>query len=1397
MLFGIFAISISRGQVVETQVETNSDSLFKVYRDEIRPLIIRYCVECHSAENPEAEIDLVSIIAESEIRTRSEVWQQVNEVLSFEQMPPAESPQPSDAERERLGKWVRNWLTNEARSLAGDPGPVILRRLSNAEYNYTIQELTEVDKFDPAAEFPVDGAAGEGFTNTGSAQGMSPALVTKYLDAAKDIAGHAVLLPDGIRFSRFDSRRDQSDELLAKIQAFYRRYTDEGGGTAVDLQGIRLETNQGGLLPIEKYLRATLEFRDDLHNGLTTIRQVAATRGLSAAYLDRLWQALNDQSAESESLLLMELQASWRVATIKDVLVMTDTIRRMQQALWRFNSVGQIGRAGGPTAWMEPVSPIVSSIALRLPLSAEEGKDTVFHLSPTQIDGGDRPDMIELQRPRLEFSDHRPPIMLKSLELLVPKVEATLASETQRTAEYLDAIKSIRETDESVEVVARTKNLDPQLLVAWADYLALGPKSREVSGHLTEPLAHVNGNEAISGWGSPETPSLLTNRSEEPVVFSTLTLPPRSVFVHPSPTMESVVVWKSLFDGQIKVNGLVADADGTCGNGIQWTIQLQNERELAVIEQGTVENADRQEIALANGIDVRVGDLISLVVSARDQSHVCDTTKVDMTVSEIGGDQRIWNLANDIVDQVQDGNPLGDSYGNMKTWHFCARAVANQSMPVIPADSMLNVWRNAVIDSRPPDELGQLAVSVQQLLTASTDERFQPSDRELRRQLLFWDGPLRWLAGIESGTPPSESASGTELRLFDTTMVGPKFDGENLLFPATQSVEIRLPWQLADGADFVTDGFLLSEKSQEGHTVGNGIQLNALNSKPKSPVIDWAAPFICSDGPAREQLERAMQEIRDLFPAALCYTRIVPVDEVVTLTLYHRDDAQLKRLMLTAEEIAELDRLWDQLYFVSQEPISLTTVFEQISEFATQDRPDLVEAFAPMRKPIFDRADEFRARLRQVEPVHLHAAQEFAAQAWRRPLSDDEVQGLAKLYQELRDSELPHDKAIRLILARVLVSPALLFKLEETGSGIKPEPISDFELASRLSYFLWSSPPDKELRAIAESGMLAELKREDASPNSTTSSNPEHAVLLEQTRRLLVDPRTRRLAIQFACQWLHVRDFDKNNDKNENVFPEFPTLRNDMYEETVLFFADLFRNDGSILDFVDADHTFVNETLARHYGIENVTGSEWQRVNGMQDRGRGGVLGMATILASQSGASRTSPILRGNWVSETLLGERLPRPPPNVPQLPETLPDGLTARQLIELHSSQAGCAKCHSRMDPYGFALEQFDAIGRLRPEESDTKTRLADGTPIEGIAGVIDYLSTARRDDVIRNFCRKLLGYSLGREVLLSDEPLLDEMQLRLRQNEYRFSIAVETIVTSPQFLRIRGRSFDPPAD
>lgn len=1328
----------------------------RAYEEQVQPLLQRYCHDCHAQDVTEGDLDLSAFRSITDVRKDVKVWLKVREMIDSRQMPPKDADQPSDAERAQLANWVRDFLTAEAAAHAGDPGPVLLRRLSNAEYTYTIRDLAGVESLDPAREFPVDGAAGEGFTNVGSGQGMSPALVQKYLDAAKAVAEHAMLVPDGIRFSAYTSQRDQTDELMARIQAFYRRYTADGGGSPVNLQGIQFDTNQGGLLPLEKYLAATLAEREAIAGGTKTVTEVARERKLSPRYLETLWRTLTREPGEPALPLMDHIREQWRAASSGEAGRLAAEIEAWQKLLWKFNSVGQMGRADGPKSWLEPVTPITTAQEVRLKLpDALPGSDIVVYLAAADFGDGNQQDIVVWQNARIEFpagENARQPILLRDLREAARNTSGTIASDASRAQQYLAALVQLQSSQQSTDDVARAMGLPADVIAAWAARVGLGQRrTREITGHFTEKLTNDQHPE-INGWGSHQTPSLLTNRADRPITISTLTVPAHGVAVHPSPTREALVAWRSPLAAEIRIAGKVADADDKCGNGAAWRCELLSETGNSVLAAGTIDNGGGDSIQLDQAIPIKSGDVVTLAINAREGSHVCDTTHVALTLTEIGGGNRVWDLASDVVDRVLESNPLPDSHGHQKIWHFCSapNADTNSSAetggPLVASDSSLGQWRAAVLASKPAAEVAEWAMAVQNALTAEDASRLSEPDQVLRQRLLTGVDPK--LFGVDP--------SGSDLPVADLCRAAPHI------------FDVRLPADLVAGGHFVATGVLHGRLGLEG-----SVQLQVSTASPAvPPVIPGAPVLVSSVGDGWPRMEAAMQEFRQLFPPALCYSRIVPVDEVVTLKLFYREDDHLRRLMLNEEETVEIDRLWDELFYVSQEPLKLAVALEQIFEFATQDNPAGVKAFAAMRQPINERAEAFRQRLIETEPIHVKAVLEFANRAWRRPLTDAEQVGLRDLYQRWRASEIEHELAIQLMLARVLTAPAFLYKLEEPAPGVAAEPVTAVELATRLSYFLWSSLPDDELRQVAESGQLT-----------------DDTVLLAQTERMLRDARIRRLAIQFACQWLHLRDFDQNDDKNESLFPEFAALRGDMYEETVQFFEDMFRRDGSVLDMLDADHAFLNESLAKHYGIGGVQGAQWQRVSGMRSQGRGGVLGMGSFLASQSGASRTSPILRGNWVFETLLGERLPRPPANVPQLPESVPDGLTARQLIERHSSDAACAKCHARIDPYGFALEQYDAIGRLQPVAMDTKTTLFDGQQIEGLDGLRDYLAQHRRHDFVRHFCRKLLGFALGRETQLSDSLLLAEMQQKLEANDFRFSAALNAIVTSPQFRDIRG--------
>ena len=366
------------------------------------------------------KLDLERFATLGDVRRDTKAWLKVVEMLDNGEMPPESVTQPSSVQHKKLRGWVDRYLQAEALTNAGDPGPVVLRRLNNAEYTYTIRDLTRVD-LNPARTFPTDSAAGEGFTNTGNALVMSPALMSKYLDAAKEIARHAVLLPDGFRFSSSTTRRDWTDEILAQIRAFYGQFaetSDFGVGSAVGNVAINVDTRLGlaGVLPLEKYLVASLAERNALQRGSTTIEAVAREHGLSGKYLATLWESL---TGPSSSLLLDDLRSRWRRATPKDAFALAADIAAWQRGLWMFIPVGLIGREGGPSRWMEPVDPLLTQQEVRFSIPEDLGGEKTVVLSLVTADAGDGSDHdhVVWREPRLTAAG-RPDILLRDIRKL-------------------------------------------------------------------------------------------------------------------------------------------------------------------------------------------------------------------------------------------------------------------------------------------------------------------------------------------------------------------------------------------------------------------------------------------------------------------------------------------------------------------------------------------------------------------------------------------------------------------------------------------------------------------------------------------------------------------------------------------------------------------------------------------------------------------------------------------------------------------------------------------------------------------------------------------------------------------------------------------------------------------
>lgn len=1322
-----FALLLSSALAVATSFASDFDRLAGEFDDSIRPILTRYCLDCHDADAQKGELDLERFASLDAVRQAPEIWSHVREQLLSGEMPPEKKPQPEAGQREALLDWVGRYLDAEALANAGDPGAVVLRRLSNMEFTYTIRDLTGVESLDPAREFPIDGAAGEGFTNVGSALVMSPALLTKYLDAAKEVASHAVILPDRITFSPSASRADWTQEKLDAIRSIYSIHSAPGAESAQDLQGVRFSTTDGGVIPVERYLRAILTGEQD---------------GLSPKYLAMLRVALE---GGEPSALLDPIRARWREAKPEDAAGIAEEIAAWQRGLWHFAKIGHIGKRDGPPGWQIPVSPIETAQSVQLKIAASEAGPTLFLAAGNAGDGAEG-DTVIWKDAVLKLPNEEP-IPLSRLKAMGESVLARQERELRKTAAYL---KSCAEGSSG-------EGLDPAILAAWGSLVRLGGESLTPTGHLAGGSENFGGYAFVRALGAG-LPIVLVNQSESPVDITTLTVPARGLTVHPTPTEDSIVIWRSPVSGKVRIKGSVADADNKCGNGAAWALELVNSSGARKLAGEPFANGGRSGFDLAEELTIRAGDLVRLTVASHESNHTCDTTALTLTIAESGGEGRVWDLAGDVVDRLGEGNPLADSLGNPAVWHFCKSGAAEGKEFAIPADSALGKWRTA----NEPD-----AEAVRKALLAPESEADKAVAAEVRR----WRGPFRWI----DGSPPASTTTEIEQT-------------------APSSLEFPIPVGLiAEGAEFSASVELHPDKGKNGSVQAFATLTKPPTSPAPAPALapgtiepagpgsgrSWTAgtppmvsnrPVLVRDGSeAQRRFREDIVEFQALFPAALCYRKIVPVDEVVTLTLRHREDDFLRRLMLDDSQTAELDRLWDELIFVSRQPMKQLDAYNQLWQYATQDADP--SAFEPMREPVKKAAAEFESRLIAVEPTQVRAAIDFAEQAWRQPLTEARRAELSALYKSLR-RELEHEDAVRQLLARVLVAPAFLYRGEIAAPGVEAVPVNDWELATRLSYFLWSSAPDAELRASAAAGELRD---------------PE--VLAAQTRRMISDPKIRRLATEFGAQWLHVRDVATLDEKSERHFPTFLSLREDMQEETVRFFMDLFQNDRSVLSLLDADHSFVNRPLAEHYGLEVAGDAGWRRVDGLQARGRGGILGFSATLAKHSGASRTSPILRGNWVSEVILGERLPRPPKDVPVLPNEAPVGLTERQLIERHSSDPSCARCHAKIDPLGFALEGFDAIGRARGDV-DTRAELADGTQFDGIAGLRSYLVESRREDFVRQFSRKLLGYALGRSVQLSDKPLLDEMVARLAENEFRVQVAVEMIVRSPQFRNVRGK-------
>ena len=534
---------------------------------------------------------------------------------------------------------------------------------------------------------------------------------------------------------------------------------------------------------------------------------------------------------------------------------------------------------------------------------------------------------------------------------------------------------------------------------------------------------------------------------------------------------------------------------------------------------------------------------------------------------------------------------------------------------------------------------------------------------------------------------------------------------------------------------------------------------------------------------------------------------------------YFRDDQPLYELILSGDQQRQLDAMWDELDFVDSSSRRMYMEFcgsgqrgergvkqtEKLSNTEIEDREVTSESrIKQLERSYLKRAEgsdppgieaiEYyftwlndrirwteRARV-EAEPGHVDALVEFAQRAYRRPLSKEENDDIRAYYRSCRKSGLDDESAIREGIVSILMSPDTCFRLDLAAPGNGIQPLKDYELASRMSYFLWSSMPDQDLLAHARAGDLR-----------------QPSVLAAQVRRMLQDPRVRALATEFGGSWLDFRRFDEIATVDRDRFPDFTNdLREAVYEEPVRFLVDAFQSNRSMLDLLYGNYTFVNPVLARHYGmpIESLSSDQWVRMDDVDRFGRGGILPMAAFLTKNAPGLRTSPVKRGNWVVKNVLGERIPAPPPNVPQLPrDEAKLDLPLRDMLARHRQDPSCAACHARFDSFGLVFEGFGPVGERREKDLagrtvDASATFPDGQEGTGLEGLRRYIRLNRQKDFVDNLCRKMLAYALGRSLILSDDPIIAQIEDTLARDNDRLDTLIQSIVASPQFLNKHGQ-------
>jgi Protein of unknown function (DUF1592)/Protein of unknown function (DUF1588)/Protein of unknown function (DUF1587)/Protein of unknown function (DUF1595)/Protein of unknown function (DUF1585) len=1298
-----------------------ADDLRQSFASQIQPLLVKTCGDCHGKKPKDNDLDLTSFESAQAILAKPKVLADVGERLRQGDMPPKEALQPTQAEHEQLLSWVTAALDVEAASRAGDPGPVTLRRLNNTEYDNAVRDLTGIDmRPTQAREFPTDSVGGEGFANVGDAMPVTPELVERYHQTARDVAARAVLLPSGFRFSSSTERPDWTEEALKPLRSFHARYAGPNGEP-----------------PLAEHLAATLKHRDRLtRGGAADIAAVAAEENLNATYLTALWAALSGSvrrtSSPSNSAIdglevhptnsaidglevhptnsaldglevhrtQAELEAQTKQWSEKAAMAEAEHQRR-QTALQSSKMAIQSKWASSKRGLVQSKVAEGGSVPFELKVSVERGELLLLTVLPNENHGADS----------------------TLVEWMIRETTGDL-----RTWRVSDLVPNL----------LKGNPLPDKYEACWS-FL----ETTSTPLFLTERRDSNAGQPDLKSWSLGSEPSIFVNSAAEPIKVWT-TLPPRSVFVHPGQKRHVAIAWTSPIAGELSVAGLVADVHPSGGDGVSFELSHIAAPELG---QALADVGSTSTILPDAGLPP---DMLAFV-RQKWREATTDATPVLKVIKAMQDQLFEGKYRKNAALAVGNGFPAWEDVRRIVTRELVQGAAREPlfRMVALPAQpDTFVVWDRLRLEGGdgPPlvfAEHPDLGSAVEQASGLKFGQH--PQGRSVPKSALV-------------------TVAGAEI-VIDLNTLSPELQ-KALTLPRFIRADVSLDEGSPETAS--VQAFLIAA------TGGGG---NLAEPVAKATPGDPRAAEIVHPRVAAARA-RPAAEFRALFPPAVLFQPIIPRDAQGSVFLYRREDEPLRRLLLDDAGRAEIDRLWSELEFVSQQALATPTAYEGLVQYYRKpnDGARIMYFYIQLFEEQIRREEkEFLAAQVAAEPRQLEALLAFACRAWRRTLNSDEREAILASYRADREDGLKHDPALRAALARVLSSPWFLYRVEQPARGPHWQPVSGDELATRLSFLLWDSIPDDELRANA-------------------ANLHEPSVIEEQIRRMLKDGRVRGMAEEFGARWLGVRDFVANHGRSLKHFPEFTSeLRDALAEEPVRFFEDLLMNDRPVADVIDADAVVINDVLAKHYDILGVTGPQWRRVENVSAYGRGGFLGIGAVIAKQSAAARTSPIKRGAWLVQ-VLGERLPKVPPDVPPLPETPPAGLSVREITERHRADPKCASCHDRIDPYGMAMERFDAIGRQRPaselKPGDTQGRLRDGTEIDDIAGLRNYVAGPRREDLLRTLARKLTGYALGRAVLTSDRRLVDEVTKTMTSGG-RWSDALLIIVRSEQFRCIRPTS------